>query len=842
LPIHDHPDRDNGGAPAGLVRDDRPEARHLDVAATAAAVADLLTATAAEAGLMIIVDDLHDATADTIDVLSRTLSNLSGPILVLLFGRPELVRVAGALTRLADAEVLALAPLRGADAARLLGAYLGGGRLPQVDEDRLLATAQGNPFYLAELVAMLLERGALTRTDGSAQAPPASATGWRLAAGSLGGRLLSRDLAAVLAARIDALPVEARLALRDAAVVGDSVPAAALDTLHQRRTAPAGTTPGGLTPVRPGQASTEVDPAVDELLGRRMLRRAPAGYAFATPLLREAAYAGIGKADLAERHAHLAAWAAADGHRSDGGTVMASPERDVFIAEHAERAANLANAVGLRDDALARAAVPVGVAALGRAARRAVGLGEPQVAIGYAQRARALGGGDLPIADQLVLAKALLELGRVTEALGYAERISASDDLTSRAGALLVAGRAYRLLGDRDRGYHAWEDALIAAQATGSPAGQAEAMRRLGMADFLGGRLAEAGFRFTEAYQVAVAAGDRKSQAWSLQNLAWVTTTRGDFAGADAALARATRIFAELADPVGRAWLRGTTAFARLLAGRLAEARRLAQLFLPFGERVGEQWAVGTLGAVQAYAAAELGDLMQADRLARRAYRDFAIASDDWGRGFALLARGAIARGLGEFAHAQDLLTDALGYGVSTGHPLLVGVGHTQRGFAALDQGDTAAAKADARAALAGELLPDRIEPAQVGPQALLAAALLHEGDASASVGLLEPVAADPAGPCLLFARRYALATYAAALRETGELDRAVVIAQLATQLRGEDVRSAAVALREYATCRHAIGDRDGAAQTIALALATTHAGNQPVELARTEQLAATLR
>ena len=71
-------------------------------------------------------------------------------------------------------------------------------------------------------------------------------------------------------------------------------------------------------------------------------------------------------------------------------------------------------------------------------------------------------------------------------------------------------------------------------------------MRRLGMADFVGGRLGEASSRFAGAYQVSLAAGDRRGQAWSLQNLAWVTTTRGDFAGADAVLGRAARLFAEL--------------------------------------------------------------------------------------------------------------------------------------------------------------------------------------------------------------------------------------------------------------------------------------------------------
>src|SRR5918998_4069055 len=181
------------------------------------------------------------------------------------------------------------------------------------------------------------------------------------------------------------------------------------------------------------------------------------------------------------------------------------------------------------------------------------------------------------------------------------------------------------------------------------------------------------------------------SRRWAVRRGArapLVTPTRGDFAGADAALGHAARLFAQTRDPVGRAWLRGTTAFARLLAGRLGEARRLARVFLPFGERVGEAWAVGTLRAVEAFAAAELGDLAEADRGARRAYRDFAEVSDDWGRGFALVVRGVVARGLAQPEHAADLLTDAMSYAERTSHPLLTGMAGTLRGFVALDMGD----------------------------------------------------------------------------------------------------------------------------------------------------------
>jgi class 3 adenylate cyclase/ATP/maltotriose-dependent transcriptional regulator MalT len=809
------------------------------------AVADLLSGLAAEAPLLVVVDDLHDATPETIEALGVTLSEVTGPVLMLLLGRPELVRTAGVLTGIADAEVLTLPALRGADVARLLTSYLGGGRLPQPDEDRLLSTAQGNPFYLAELVTLLIERGALTNSEGA----------WRLAPGSLSHRLLSRDLAAVLAARIDALSTDARSVLRDASIIGDTVPAGALSALHERggqEGRPAGGRFSAASLEGSASVEVELERAVDELLHRRMLRKIRSGYAFATPLMREAAYAGIGKADLAERHAYLARWADAQadpmagtlgnlvpvalavtpaqlaaaqvesggltsGMAGLGGTAgggltngagMTPEALDAFIAEHAERAVVLADAVGLRTDAEARTVRPVGVAALGRAARRALAAGEPGLAVECAERAGALASQALPVVDRLVHARALLQSGRPADALGSAEKIcaNAADDPATRAGALLVAGRAHRVLGDVHRATVALQEALLVATDAGLPLERAQALRRLGMADFLGGRLAEASSRFAAAYQVALEDGDRRSQAFSLQNLAWVTTTRGDFAGADAALGRAARLFAELGDPVGRSWIRGTTAFARLLAGRLAEARRLARAFLPFGERVGEAWAVGTLRAVEAFAAAELGELAEADREARRAYRDFVAAADDWGRGFALVVRGVVARGLGEPEHANDLLTDALGYGERTEHPLLIGMAGTIRGFVALDRGDPAAAEADARAVLSMTAPHNALDAAQVGPRVLLASARLAAGDPAAALPLLAPIAAEPESPSLLFPRRQAVACYAAALLASGRTAEALEWAERAQCVPGEDIRSQRIAAHVLAEAQVAAG------------------------------------
>ncbi|MFG2048459.1 adenylate/guanylate cyclase domain-containing protein [Micromonospora sp. NPDC048935] len=795
------------------------------------AVADLLSGLASEAPLVIVVDDLHDATAETIGALGLTLSRLTGPVLVLLLGRPELVRTAGALTRVADAEVHSLPPLRGADAARLLTSYLGGGKLPPADADRLLATAQGNPFYLAELVTLLIERGALTtetargvRTaaerSGAGERDQSASAGWRLVPGSLGSRLLSRDLAAVLAARIDALPPDARSVLRDAAVTGDTVPTGALEAMREQRAGRDG---------RPSAVvAVELDRAVEELLQRRMLHRSRSGYSFATPLMREAAYAGVSKAELAERHAALARWAApVDGAATAAPGGFTDEARDDFVATHVERAATLADAVKLRPDAPARAVVPLGVAALGRAARRSLAAGEPVLAVEYAERATELARDGVPAADQVVHARALLQVGRVADALAYAEKIAANaGDEATRVGALLLAGQAQETLGDQGRAMIAWHEALQVATAGGLPVQRATAMRRLGMADFVAGRLSQASSRLAASYQVSLGAQDRRGQAWSLQNLAWVTTTRGDFAGTDAVLGRAARLFAELKDPYGRAWLRGTTAFARLLAGRLREACRMAQVFLPFGERVGEAWAVGTLRAVAAFATAELGDLAEADREARRAYREFAAVSDDWGRGFALVVRAVVARGLGEPEHAADLLTDALAYAERTSHPLLTGMAGALRGFVALDLGDCETAERVARAVLTAVEPHNPQAPAQVAPRVLLATARLAAGDSATAVGLLAPVATAAANaPSLLFSRRQTMAQYAAALLAHGQREQALDWARRAVTAPAEDVRSqviaASVLAEALAACGHPEEARSCAEEAVRLAYAT---------------------
>ena len=296
-------------------------------------------------------------------------------------------------------------------------------------------------------------------------------------------------------------------------------------------------------------AAVELERAVDELLHRRMLRRTRDGYAFVTPLLREAAYAGIGKADLAERHAYLARWAA--GWRGPG---CPQADVDVFVADHVERAAVLAELVGLRPDADPRLVVPLGVGALGRG--RAAGdrrWGTRAQAVRVRRAGRQLAGGELHPSDRLVHARALLQTGCAAEALDLAEKVcaNAGDDPVVRAGALLVAGRAHRTLGEPERAVRSWREALAVAAAAGltGRAGRGAAPVRHGRLPRRAARGARPGGS-TRRTRSPRQAGDRRSQGWSLHHLAWVATARGDFDGADQALGQAIRHLRRAARPV----------------------------------------------------------------------------------------------------------------------------------------------------------------------------------------------------------------------------------------------------------------------------------------------------
>ena len=128
-----------------------------------------------ESPLVVAIDDLHWADATSVLLLEQLLSlSEEAPVLLVLSMRHERDHPAWSLREHAGREFphllreLELGPLGDAD-GELLAALVGPGTLPAELERRVLQAAEGNPFFLEELVRSLADAGALVH----------AADGWR---------------------------------------------------------------------------------------------------------------------------------------------------------------------------------------------------------------------------------------------------------------------------------------------------------------------------------------------------------------------------------------------------------------------------------------------------------------------------------------------------------------------------------------------------------------------------------------------------------------------------------------------------------------------------------------
>jgi class 3 adenylate cyclase len=212
---------------------------------------------------VVVLEDLHWATEPLIELLARVLSDAAGPVLILGTTRPG-------RPGLPPGETLILEPLGDDESGELIDRVLGA-PLDAEARELVVRHADGNPFFLEEVLSDLLDRELLTRRN----------DGWALDAGAL---TIPDSVQGVLAARIDLLDATAKDALQAAAVIGRSFSAAGLAALV-------------------GSAGE-----VRTLVERGFVRPTEPELVFKHALTREVAYGGLPKAERARRHAAYADW------------------------------------------------------------------------------------------------------------------------------------------------------------------------------------------------------------------------------------------------------------------------------------------------------------------------------------------------------------------------------------------------------------------------------------------------------------------------------------------------------------------------------------------------------
>jgi class 3 adenylate cyclase len=234
----------------------------------------------AAAPVVLMIEDVHWAEGELLDLLDTLVEEVTGPLLVLATARPEFLerrpRWAGGEGHL----LIALDALPVDVAGRLLDELIGTALSGSI-RDMVIERAEGNPFFVEELIATLIDREVLVHGDG----------GW--SSGELPeGFGIPDTVNGVIAARLDLLAPDERTALQIASVIGRifwTDPVYAVD-------------PQMAPDMRLLEARGFIRRRVESSFGTRR------EYSFKHALTREVAYASLSRATRAHLHAALADW------------------------------------------------------------------------------------------------------------------------------------------------------------------------------------------------------------------------------------------------------------------------------------------------------------------------------------------------------------------------------------------------------------------------------------------------------------------------------------------------------------------------------------------------------
>ena len=368
---------------------------------TAGAIRDFLAAAACARPLVVVVDDIQWAEPTLLDLLAGLPAAMAdAPVMALCLARPELSEhrpdwhVTDRLEPFGDVEVDAL-----------LDGLLGSAQ-PAV-RARLATASGGNPLFVEELVATLVEEGTLLLEEGVCTLR-----------GDLDTLTLPASLHALLGARLDRLEPDARAALERGAIEGE--------VFHR----------GAVVELSDPASRRSVQASLEALAGKDLVRPAEAIFAgeaafrFKHLLVRDAAYHATAKKLRATLHERFADWL----ERLVAARIA---EYEEILGYHLEQSYRYRAELGPVDEA-AQALGGRAAQRLATAGRRAARRADIDAASGLLGRAAALLPAGHPARARIVvdLGEALMEAGRNAEAVRVFDELDGVGDVDDVSRAL----------------------------------------------------------------------------------------------------------------------------------------------------------------------------------------------------------------------------------------------------------------------------------------------------------------------------------------------------------------------------------------------------------------------
>ncbi|MEO7338203.1 MAG: adenylate/guanylate cyclase domain-containing protein [Caldimonas sp.] len=468
--------------------------------------------------IALLLDDLHWADDGSLDWIAHLLLHCTDvPMLVLGLARPLLYERHPKWDQDTALERLALAPLSAVKTQALTEALLARvDGVPRALRDQLADSADGNPFFIEELVAMLIDDGVIETGDER----------WHLRAERLAGLSVPATLTGVLQARLDSLPGPEKSALQEASVIG----AVFWDDALRRIEA---------------SAPLALDALAERELARHHETSAFEGareFGFKHHLLHQVTYESVLRRHKREQHRLTAEWLI----ERSGDRIS---EYHDLIAMHYERADDVPNALHyLRkaaDDAMRTCANGVVLDCVARALAIAAEDDAPNrfaLLLLRSEVLRDLGRSDDYAADVAHLehlADLLADPEKRARANGarsrqafsvanYPAAIAAAEraiELAEQAGvpeasmaARASAALSLLYLGEPERARAHAEVQLRIACAAGNGKVESSAWTSIGHVEAHRGRFREATVAFRESLRAARSCGDRRGEAIALTN------------------------------------------------------------------------------------------------------------------------------------------------------------------------------------------------------------------------------------------------------------------------------------------------------------------------------------
>ena len=280
-------------------------------------------ATSAQLPVAIFLDDLHWADDSSLDVISQLCSALSDqPILLMALSRPVLFESKPDWGKGNDFEIIPLPPLSHEQSGDLVTEVLQKVKdFPETLCEMIIERAEGNPYYLEEIVRMLVEDGIILKAE------PV----WRVQAERLNATRIPSTLTGIIQARLDGLPDQERTILQQASVIGRIFWDAAIRYINQEKTL---------------EDIENITPGLDSLQNREMIfQRAPsafsdaAEYVFKHAFIRDVTYETVLLRQRKIYHNLAANWLI--NQRGDRAAEMSA-----LIANHLVKAGKMAEASG----------------------------------------------------------------------------------------------------------------------------------------------------------------------------------------------------------------------------------------------------------------------------------------------------------------------------------------------------------------------------------------------------------------------------------------------------------------------------------------------------------------